>query len=410
MTSFLPAFPLQMSYPLLFGVLLVLGMMGGELARLFRLPRILGYTVVGFVIGALAQAMRFDPLIEEARIFVDLALGLVLFELGRRMDLRWMRRDWTLAAMGFAESALTFAAVFFTLRALGFEPVLAGLAAAIAMSASPAVLLFIVHDTRSEGQVTSRAFNLVALNGLLAATVATLMLGSAHLHSTRGSIETAIFHPLYLFVGSLVLGALMAMLSRVVARSVQRSPDVHFTLIAGMVVAAVGLAVLLRLPVILALLAFGVFARNDERGHDLLNVSLAPFGRLLFIVLFVITGASLPFTVLVEGAAAGLAIVVARIAGKFLGVFAFARLGELNRRQAMGLALALTPMSTLALLMAYDISKMFAEFRFDVMPAFIVAILVMEIAGPILTQWGLRLAGESIDDPDATIAPRSRLA
>jgi hypothetical protein len=60
--------------------------------------------------------------------------------------------------------------------------------------------------------------------------------------------------------------------------------------------------------------------------------------------------------------------------------------------------------------MAYDISKMFAEFRFDVLPAFIVAILVMEIAGPILTQWGLRMAGESIDDPDATIAPRSRLA
>jgi Kef-type K+ transport system membrane component KefB len=135
MTSFLPSFPLQMSYPLLFGVLLVLGMMGGEVARLFRLPRILGYTLVGFVIGALAQAMGFEPLVEEARIFVDLSLGLVLFELGRRMDIRWMRRDWTLAAMGFAESALTFAAVFFTLRAFDFEPVLAGLAASIAMTA-----------------------------------------------------------------------------------------------------------------------------------------------------------------------------------------------------------------------------------------------------------------------------------
>lgn len=410
MTTFLPTLPLQMSYPLLFGVLLVLGMMGGEVARLFRLPRILGYTLVGFVIGAVAHALRFEPLIEEARIFVDLSLGLVLFELGRRMDMRWMRRDWTLAAMGFAESALSFAAVFFALRAFDFEPVLAGLAASIAMTASPAVLLFMVHDTRSEGQVTSRAFNLVAMNGLLASTVATLMLGSAHLHSTRGSIETAILHPLYLFMGSLVLGALMAMLSRMVARSVQRSPDVHFTLIAGMVVAAVGLAVLLRLPVILALLAFGLFARNDERGHDLLNVSLAPFGRLLFIVLFVITGASLPLTALAEGAVVGLVLAVARLAGKFLGVFAFARLGQLDRRQAVGLGLVLSPMSTLALLMAHDISKMFAEFRFDVFPVFVVAILVMELAGPILTHWGLRIAGETLEDPEGTIAPRSRLA
>ena len=31
-------------------------------------------------------------------------------------------------------------------------------------------------------------------------------------------------------------------------------------------------------PVILALLAFGLFSRNDERGYDLLNVNLAPVG------------------------------------------------------------------------------------------------------------------------------------
>ena len=409
MTTFLPSLPLQMSYPLLFGVLLVVGMMGGELARLARLPRIIGYTVVGFIIAPLASAMGIAPLIDEARIFVDLALGLVLFELGRRMDLRWMRRDWTLAAMGFAESALTFAAVFFTLRAFAFEPVIAGLAASIAMTASPAVLLFVVHDTRSEGQVTSRAFNLVAMNGLLASTVATLMLGPAHLKA-QVSIETAILHPLYLFLGSLVLGALMAMASRVVARSVQRSPDVHFTLIAGMVVTAVGLAVLLRLPVILALLAFGLFARNDERGHDLLNVSLAPFGRMLFIVLFVITGASLPLQALWEGFGIVMALVAARIAGKFLGVVAFARLGELNWRQAAGLGLVLSPMSTLALLMAHDISKIFAEFRADMLDVFLGAVLVMEIAGPILTQVGLRISGETLEDPEGTLAPHRRTA
>ena len=41
---------------------------------------------------------------DEGRIFVDLSLGLVLFDLGRRMDLKWMKRDWTIAACGFAEA------------------------------------------------------------------------------------------------------------------------------------------------------------------------------------------------------------------------------------------------------------------------------------------------------------------
>ena len=114
-TSFLPTLPLTLSYPLLFGVLLVAGMLGGEAARQLRLPRVVGYVLVGFAIAPLARAMNMGPLVDEARIFVDIALGLVLFDLGRRMDLAWMKRDWTLAASGLAESFLTFAMVFVVL-------------------------------------------------------------------------------------------------------------------------------------------------------------------------------------------------------------------------------------------------------------------------------------------------------
>jgi Kef-type K+ transport system membrane component KefB len=403
---FLPSFPLQLSYPLLFGALLVAGMMGGELARLVRAPRILGYVTVGFVMGPFTSGLGVGDLLDVGRIFVDLALGLVLFELGRRMDLGWMKRDWTLAATGVAESAASFIAVFSLLLALDFEPVLAGLAAAIAMTSSPAVLIFIVHDSRSEGQVTERAFNLVALNGLLSSIIATIMLGSAHFR-TSVDLETAVLLPLYLFAGSILLGAAMAGGTRVVARTVERSPEVHFTLIAGMVVMAVGLATLLKLPVILALLAFGMFARNDERGHDLLNVSLAPFGRLMFIVLFVITGASLPIETLMATFGSALAFAGVRAAGKVLGVLAFAPLGGLTPRQAVGLGLALTPMSTLALLMQHDIARLFPEFD-DVLSALLLgSILVMEFAGPLAVQFGLRFARETAEDPAATLGPRT---
>ncbi|MGZ5082831.1 MAG: cation:proton antiporter domain-containing protein, partial [Usitatibacter sp.] len=123
-----------MSFALLFGVLLVAGMVGGEMARSAKLPRIIGYVVVGFILAPLAQAMGIDSLLEDARIFVDLAIGLVLFDLGRRMDLKWMKRDWTLAATGLAESLLTFGAVFATLLAFDFAPVPSGIAAAIALA------------------------------------------------------------------------------------------------------------------------------------------------------------------------------------------------------------------------------------------------------------------------------------
>ena len=407
--SFLPSLPFHLSYPLLFGVLLVAGMLGGELARTLRAPRIVGYVMVGFVFGPLATAMGMGLLVDEARIFVDLALGLVLFDLGRRMDVKWMRRDWSLAVSGLAESVLTFALVFATLLAFDFRPVQAGIGAAIAMTTSPAVVLLTVHDTRSEGQVTERSLNLVAMNGLLASIIVTIMLGSAHFES-RMDVETAILHPLYLFIGSLALGAAMAWSARVVARAVEKDREVHFSLVAGLVVAGVGLATLLKLPVILALLAFGLFSRNDERGYELLNVNLAPIGRLLYIVLFVITGASMPLGLLFAGGAVALAVVAARTAGKMLGVLLVAPLGGLRLKQSVGLGLALLPMSSLSLLLQHDIARVYPEFGLDLSAALVGAIIVMEIAGPFAVQYGLRLAGETVPDPDVSDEARTRAA
>ena len=407
--AFLPSLPFTLSYPLLFGVLLVVGMLGGELARIARIPRIVGYVVVGLALGPLAGAVGLDSLLDEARIFVDLALGLVLFDLGRRMDLQWMKRDWTIAAAGFAESLFAFFAVLATLLAFRFDPVKAGLAAAISMTTSPAVLMLLVHDLQSEGQVTERAMNLVALNGLSASILVTILLGSAHLEA-QSQVEVAILHPLYLFLGSLALGAAMAWLSRTIARNIEKTREVHFALIAGMVVCAVGLATMLKLPVILALLSFGLFARNDDRSYDLLNVNLAPVGRLLYIVLFVITGASLPVGSLAAGGIVAVAVVAARAAGKFTGVLAIAPIGGLRMRQAIGLGAAVLPMSSLALLMLHDIARLFPSFATDFTAIILSAILMMEFVGPFAVQWGLRFAGETLPvDPTATSRMTARV-
>ena len=396
--TFLPALPLQFSYPLLFAVLLVGGMLGGEMARSVRLPRIVGYVIVGMVFGPLANAMSFEPLIDLGRIFLDLALGIVLFDLGRRMDLQWMKREWTLAATGLLESFLSFAAVFATLVWLDVSAVKAGIAAAIAMATSPAVVFLVVQDAKAEGQVTERALNLVALNSLLASIVTTILLASAHLEA-RVDVEVALLHPAYLFLGSLALGAAVASVTRLVARTVEKTKDLHFALIAGMVIGAVGLAIMLKLSVILALLAFGLFSRNDARSHDLLNVSLGPSARLLYIVLFVITGASLPTSALVVAGGAGVALALARVIGKLAAVLILAPFSGLRVRQAAGLALALSPMSTFALLMQHDVARNYPDFA-DASAIFLAAIFVMEFIGPVAVQAGLRIAGETAPDDD----------
>ena len=398
---FLPQLPFEVSYPLLFGVLLIAGMLGGEAARILKLPRIIGYVLVGFGIGPVANALMPSPLIDEARIFVDIAIGLVLFDLGRRMDLDWMKRDWTLAASGLAESFITFALVFATLIALDFAPVKAGLAAAIAMATSPAVVLLVAQDSRAEGQVTERALNLVALNSLLASILVTMQLAAVH-YEVRVDLDAAVLHPLYLFAGSLALGGMMATAARAIARLVEKSPELHFTLIAGMVVGAVGIAQSLKLSVILALLAFGLFARGEGAArHDLLNVDLGRATRLFYIVLFVITGASLPLASFETAGWMAAAFLGARVAGKFLGVLVFAPIGGVRVKQAVALGAALLPMSSIALLLQHDVAKLYPGFGQQLAAVVISAVIVMEIIGPIAVQWGLRFAGEAAPQPAA---------
>lgn len=402
---FLPSWPMELNFALLFGVLLVAGMLGGEVARRLRLPRVVGYALVGFAIAPLAAAMNIGPLLAEARIFVDIGLGLVLFELGRRLDLGWLARDWSLAASGLVESALTFVLVYLVLDYLGFAPLMAALAAAIAMASSPAVILLVAQDTRAEGQVTERAFTLVALNSLVASVVVTILTASVH-YEVRLEFETAVLHPLYLFAGSILLGAVMARVARLLARRVERNPELHMTLVAGLVVAAVGLAQSGKLSVILALLAFGLFARPERGRHDLVAVDLGQASRLFYIVLFVIAGASLPLASLEAAGWAALAFVGARAAAKLLGVLAIAPAGGLKWRQALGLGAALMPMSALALLLLHDIARLYPDFAAELTAVVLAGIIVMEIAGPVAAEWGLRLAGETAPQAAETGAAR----
>src|SRR5262245_54805746 len=94
MSSFLPQFPPSTNPILLFGLLLFAGFAGGELVRrLFKVPSILGYVLVGLLLGKGGFDVLNGRLVQEAWVFVDVALGLILFELGRRIDLTWLKRD-----------------------------------------------------------------------------------------------------------------------------------------------------------------------------------------------------------------------------------------------------------------------------------------------------------------------------
>src|SRR3970040_726635 len=82
--SFLPTFPFPASPLALFGLLLLAGVIGGELVRgVLRLPRIVGYVLVGLAVGTSGLNWLDGALLREAWLFVDIRVGLILVDLGR---------------------------------------------------------------------------------------------------------------------------------------------------------------------------------------------------------------------------------------------------------------------------------------------------------------------------------------
>src|SRR5438046_7193540 len=96
--DFLPSWPPALNPPLLIGIMLLAGVLGGEIARRFlALPRITGYVSVGIALGVSGLGWLRPDEVGAGRILLDVPLGIILFELGRRVDVQWLRRDKWLA-------------------------------------------------------------------------------------------------------------------------------------------------------------------------------------------------------------------------------------------------------------------------------------------------------------------------
>jgi Kef-type K+ transport system membrane component KefB len=397
--GFLPRLPPAFGQPALFGALLLAGLLGGEMVRrALGLPRITGYVLAGVLLGPQVSGFLAAGALSEARVLIDLSLGLIVFELGHRLDFEWLRRNRWLFAAAIAESVLSFALVLGALLAFGFQPLLAATAAAVGTATSPAVVLLVAHELRAAGQVTERMLLFTAVNCVVAYLALTLLLPFLHLEHAAGWQE-ALLHPLYILGGSALLGFVASLTLLWLAAWVRKREDRQFILLVALVVLAVGAARGLNLSVVVTLITLGMLARNFDYEHVLLPLRFGYGGQLFFVILFVLTGASLEFGALPTAAGAVLAFIVARFLGKGLALVTFGRMSGVRPANAALLTLALMPMSGLAVVMVLDTQAMYPAFGGELAAVVLSAVAVLEIAGPIGTQIALRRAGEA--DPVA---------
>lgn len=400
--SFLPALPLISNQIVWFGALLIAGVAGGQLAeRVFRLPRITGYAAAGMALGPNGFGAIDVRLLQDLHVFADISVGLILFDLGQHLDLQWLRRAPRLALTSLAECGCVALFAYFTLHwFFDTEPLHAATAAAIGIATSPAVVMRITADLGAQGQVTQRALLLTALNSSVAVLALTALVPWLYLEY-GGTWITILLHPLYLLAGSFVLGLAASAVTLGLVRVLRGREETQLTLLVALILATVGAAILLKLSVLLALLAYGALLRNLDRNRIVSAADFGLTGQMFFVILFVLSGANLDLGAAWAGIGLGAAFVAARFAGKAAGVMALIPGSGLKPRHGLCLALALTPMSGFAVVMLQDTQALFPEFGRSLFTVVLPAVVLMEIFGPILTQVALKAAGEARPKPAA---------
>jgi len=375
-------------------VAICIAWLAGEFGhRITGLPRITFYGVIGFALAApqigVLPASGAGPVL----VMADVAFGLILFELGYRINLRWLRTNPWFAVGALAESLGTFIAVYFVAMWMGAATMTALLMGALAMSTSPAAIIRVINESRSSGQVTERLLHLSALNCVLAVFFFNVVVGF-WIFRDSNDIGDATLNTLVAMLLSAVTGAVFGLVVPALLRrlgNLAQDATVGFALA---VILLVSITYTSQLSPVVATLAFGLTARHRRVAFSQAQRNFGALGELLTVLLFVFAASTLDWQVVAEGGAMACAVVLVRLLTKTMGVTLFSELSGISWRKGALTGFGLAPVSVFAILLLEHARvggvNLSGELR-----AMAAVTLILEVFGPVIVQRALFWARET---------------
>lgn len=378
-------------------LLALAALVGYVFQRHLAMPKVLGYAVVGTAAGLMGFSATTWPLQGPALFVLELGAAIVLFECGGRITLRWFRHNPMVLVQSVVESALTYAAVFFTLQWLDMAATPAMLLALVAMAASPVVLTRVIRDTRAAGPVTDRAMVLATLSTLYALAVGCVQAEILTRSADAASLSWHSMASAAMVLGiTVVTAALLCLAMRLALQWMNPTSENTSILMLALIAAASALAAHLGGSAPLAALLGGLLLKQLHPRPWAWPRQLGTAATLLTMLMFVMVStisAQTPWSAAATIAVA--ALIVARLLAKAVGV----GLGNLGSgaswRQAVWVAAAMTPMSAVALLLTSDFVQAAPDAALTITSTALPAILLLELLGAVLATLALRRAGET---------------
>lgn len=369
------------------------------------LSEVIVFLGIGIIIGPEVLGVLHQDSLAALDPVIALALGAIVFGIGERLELPALRRlRHTLSPIAVAENLATFGLVFLASILVGLETGTAFLLAAISLSTSPTTLVAVIAERRAKGGFTDHLLAATALNNVTSALIYGLGLPIVLAAKSASGASQGALAFAQLVVASLVVGWAGAWFLRRFMNDMRRAGE-RLLFVLVVLVGVVAVSRWIGAPVVISTLITGALLANDPRDTRPLFEALRTLEAPIFLVFFLVAGAGVHFTELAQVGGIGLAVVLARGAGKIGGGWLGADLTRSGRRSgwAPWIGGGLMPFAGMAIgLAAFTLEKARAAgvegLGNDVSAIILGAVVIFELAGPLAVGTALDRTGDSGKD------------
>lgn len=391
----------------LLGLALFGGTIGGRIFQKIRIPQVVGYVIVGILIGQTGAKIVDEHIIETFQPFNYFALGLIGFMIGGELKketlLKYGRQFmYILFFEGFTAfvvvSILIIIVGSFFLGSTKLVWALGLLLGAIASATAPAATTDVLWEYRTRGPLTTTVLGIVALDdglSLFLFAIASSIAGSLVGHIDGGIINTFLL-PVYEIMGSIAIGCLSGLiLSKILKKCSEEDRILAFSI--GMVLLVLGIALAIDVDILLAAMALGVMITNysPRKSQEVFKL-VGNFTPPIYVLFFVLFGAKLNLShmSLFMAFLAGIYL-IGRTAGKMLGANFGARISGAPTTVQKYLPMCLFSQAGVAIGLSILAGQRFpSEIGNSILVIITTTTFVVQIIGPPFTKWAVVKAGE----------------
>lgn len=371
---------------LIFGLLLLGGLLGGRLANLVKLPAVTGYLLIGVILGPSILGLVNDLQIESLGPISELALGVIAFTIGGEFHWHHLKRlgasvTWITLWQGLG----AFFAVELIMTLVFHQPLyVALLLGAIATATAPAATMLVIREYKAKGPLTETLVAVVAMDDALGIIVfgAIVAICKAMTSGVQGSLLTMLGAPVWELLGSIVLGALSGLVMVYTSRRT-RGQDELVALTLGMVLIVSGVSSMLHVSLLLTNMIFGAVIVNMLPEYPRVFSALSQLEPPLYTLFFTIAGAGLHISVLFSIGAVGIGYILARALGKIVGAALGAFVTHAPAPVQRYLGIALLPQAGVAIGLTMLAGQEFPEIKTFLTTLVLAAVVIYELVGPL---------------------------